>query len=154
LNSWDQHYISLLAPWARKSKDPSTKVGAIAVHPEDHSVLTMGFNGFPRGVEDDPAKVPERYLGDARYAWTIHAEPNVICNAARHGIRLKGATVYVSLPPCETCAGLLVQAGVARVVYDGVFTDQWRARRASKYIDNTLALTMLSEGRVQLEEFK
>jgi dCMP deaminase len=147
--NWDQHYISLLEPWARKSKDPSTKVGCILTI-EDR-VLSMGFNGFPRRVGDDPRRHPERYEGNARYDWTIHAEPNAICNAAKHGIALNGATAYISLPPCGPCAGLLVQAGIWRVVYDQKFTDEWRARRQSKYIDNTLALTILEEGRVKIE---
>lgn len=94
-----------------RSKDRSTKVGAVAV--DDKFVLKgSGYNGFPRGVNDD---VEDRHQRPLKYDWTVHAEMNVIAQAARQV--LEGTTlILTSLHPCPTCSGLLIQAGVKRVI--------------------------------------
>ena len=94
-----------------RSKDRSTKVGAVAV--DDNFVIkSSGYNGFPRGVDDTAESRHERPL---KYSWTVHAEMNVVAQAARPV--LEGTTVIVtSLHPCPTCSALLIQAGVARVL--------------------------------------
>ena len=109
--NWPEYYMGFAAHAATKSKDPSTQVGAVAVG-VDGEVLSTGFNGLPRGVEDRP----ERMERPAKYLWTSHAEENLIAHAARVGFRLKGCTVYVTHLPCSRCARLLIQAGVAAVV--------------------------------------
>lgn len=91
------------------SKDPSTKVGAIAVD-ADKVVLESGFNGLPRGVEDHP----QRMERPAKYLWTAHAEENLVAQAARP--RLKGSTVFVTHLCCNACARMLINAGVSKVV--------------------------------------
>lgn len=94
-----------------RSKDRSTKVGAIAID-DNYCLKGSGYNGFPRGVNDDLDCRHERPL---KYAWTVHAEMNVIAQAARPV--LEGTTLLLtSLHPCATCAGLIVQAGIKRVV--------------------------------------
>ena len=109
--NWPEYYMGFAAHAATKSKDPSSQVGAVAVG-VDGEVLSTGFNGLPRGVEDRP----ERMERPAKYLWTSHAEENLIAHAARVGFRLKGCTVYVTHLPCSRCARLLIQAGVAAVV--------------------------------------
>ncbi len=95
----------------RRSKDRSTKVGAVAV--DDNFVIrSSGYNGFPRGVNDE---LPARHERPLKYKWTVHAEANLVAQAAR--AQLEGATVILtSLHPCTSCTGLLIQAGVKRVL--------------------------------------
>jgi dCMP deaminase len=99
---------------ATKSKDRSTKVGAVIVG-TSHNVLSIGFNGFPRGVNDD---VDSRHERPIKYMFTEHAERNAVYNAARHGIRLEGATLYLNGGglPCADCARAVIQAGIVEVV--------------------------------------
>lgn len=99
----------LVASW---SKD-TTKVGCVLVS-ADRVVLAMGYNGLPRGIDDD---VPVRNERPEKYLWAEHAERNAVFTAARLGLgALKGATAYVNWCPCADCARALVQVGVARVV--------------------------------------
>ena len=97
--SWDDHFMELLATIAGKSKDPSTKCGAIIVYP-DFGICSTGFNGFARGVEDAKEQIPERYTDrDVKLLLTIHAELNAIINSAKHGHCTQGCTIYVNNPP-------------------------------------------------------
>tara|TARA_E500000331_G_scaffold338378_1_gene367532 strand:- start:50 stop:547 length:498 start_codon:yes stop_codon:yes gene_type:complete len=109
---WDQRFLVIASHVASWSKDPSTKVGAVAVR--DKRILATGFNGLPTGVTDSDARLKDR---DTRLAMTIHAEQNCIAYAARAGICLAGSTVYVwPLFTCSSCAALLIQADVTRVI--------------------------------------
>lgn len=110
MTDWAQRFIQMAQMISSWSKDPRTKVGAVAVGPENEIVAT-GFNGLPRGVVD----ASERMLAPQKYDWTIHAEANLVAHAARPV--LSGKTVYITHPPCAQCAGLLIQAGVRRIVY-------------------------------------
>jgi dCMP deaminase len=96
---------------AQRSKDPSTKVGCVVVS-EDKIVVSTGYNGLPRGVEDKA----ERMERPAKYLWTSHAEENAVAQAARVGAKLKGGTAFVTHHPCSRCARSLIQAGITRVV--------------------------------------
>jgi dCMP deaminase len=93
---------------ATKSKD-STQVGAVAVGTANQ-VLETGFNGIARKVAD----LEERRQRPEKYLWTAHAEENLVCTAARS--RLEGSTVYVTHMCCNTCARMLINSGVAKVV--------------------------------------
>ena len=110
---WHTRFLDLAQHIATWSKD-TTKVGAVAVGP-NREVLATGYNGPPRGVEDRP----ERFVRPAKYLFASHAEMNLIAHAARHGISLDRATVYVTHHPCSTCARLLIQAGIRAVVVGG-----------------------------------
>jgi dCMP deaminase len=96
---------------AQRSKDPSTKVGCVVVS-EDKIVVSTGYNGLPRGVEDKA----ERMERPAKYLWTSHAEENAVAQAARVGAKLKGGTAFVTHHPCSRCARSLIQAGITKVV--------------------------------------
>jgi dCMP deaminase len=94
---------------SERSRDPSTQVGAVILRP-DNTLVSVGYNGFPRGCDDDPAIYADR---PRKYARTVHAEMNAILTAREplHGCRL-----YVSpLHPCATCAAVIIQAGIAQV---------------------------------------
>jgi dCMP deaminase len=99
---------------ATKSKDKSSKIGCVIVGPKN-DVRSTGYNGFPRGVNDD---VEERHERPEKYFWTEHAERNAIYNAARFGAQLDGCTAYIhgNHPPCAECARALIQSGIVRVV--------------------------------------
>ena len=110
---WDQRFLDLAFHISGWSKDPSTKVGCVVVG-ADREIRSTGFNGFPRGIEDDDDRLNDR---SKKYPLICHAEENAIMHAARIGMPLKGCTAYVTWPPCTRCARSLVQAGVAEVVY-------------------------------------
>ena len=98
---------------AALSKDPSTKVGAVALN-DDGILLAVGYNGFPRGVGDDPARYADK---EVKYKLISHAEQNLVAQAAYAGHSLKGSTVVLSgLYPCSSCAKSLIQAGVRRII--------------------------------------
>jgi dCMP deaminase len=113
MNKWDKRYTELAKNVSTWSKDPSKRIGAVAIGHKGQ-VLSQGYNGFPRGVED----APERYqYRQAKYALVVHAEMNAIYNACHNGVSLDGSTMYVSgLPVCSECAKGIVQVGVKRVV--------------------------------------
>ena len=97
---------------ASKSKDKSIQCGTVIIG-EGHTILTTGYNGFPRGVDDNNEayhKRPEKYF------WTEHSERNAIYNAARNGIKLLGSNAYVTVHPCVDCARAFVQAGIKEVM--------------------------------------
>ena len=110
---WDQRFLALAEHIAAWSKDPSTKVGCVVVG-ADREIRSTGFNGFPRGIEDDPGRLENR---EKKYPLICHAEENAIMHAARIGMPLKGCSAYVTWPPCTRCARSLIQAGVAEVVF-------------------------------------
>lgn len=110
--SWDRHYLDLARLIASRSRDRSTKVGAVIVDAK-HSIVATGYNGFPRGIDDDRA---ERHERPAKYLWTCHAEENAIVSAARLGHATDGCAIYVTHAPCARCARSIIQAGIVQVV--------------------------------------
>ena len=102
---------------ATKSKDQSTKFGAVLVH--DGQIISEGWNGFPRKINDD---IPERHARPEKYFYVIHSEQNAILNAARKGISTLGADLYIQGLPCPNCAGAIIQAGIKNVFCH----KQWR----------------------------
>lgn len=114
IKGWDRHFCELLIPIASKSKDPSTKVGAIITYP-DHGMCSTGFNGFPRGVDDSEERLNDR---PTKYSLTVHAEANAILNAVRHGHKTEGCKMYLPWYSCSKCALLVVQSGIKTVVLD------------------------------------
>lgn len=129
-----------------RSKDWSTQVGAVAID-DNYCLKGSGYNGFPRGVDDD---VEERHQRPLKYSWTVHAEMNVIAQAARPV--LDGTTLLLtSLHPCSTCAGLIVQAGIKRVVTRR--TEQVRkieAGRANWDEEGAIAMQIFKEAGVEV----
>ena len=110
---WHKKYLNLATHIADWSKDPSTKVGAIAVG-NVGQILATGYNGLPRGIEDSEERLSNR---EHKYRLTVHAEMNCIYNATYNGVSLKNSTLYVSgLPVCSDCAKGVIQVGVKTVV--------------------------------------
>lgn len=140
--AWDKTFLNLCDEIAQRSKDPSTKVGACIVAP-DKTIVSMGYNGFPRGCDDDPVLYNSRQI---KYLRTIHAEVNAIITARRD---LSGCTLYVSpLHPCSNCAAIIIQSGIKRVVY---YTPQQSSDAAIRWLDNfTSAAEMFDEASVEV----
>ena len=138
---WDVRFLRLALHIAQWSKDPSTKVGCVVVGP-DREIRSTGFNGFPRGIEDTPARLGDR---NTKYPLVCHAEENAIMHAARIGVALKGCTAYVTWPPCTRCARSLIQAGIALIAYPDrlEIPDRWRE-------DFQISNAMLDEAAVRV----
>lgn len=112
-NKWDNRYMELAKAVSTWSKDPSKKIGAIAIGSKGQ-VLAQGFNGFPRGIDDTDERLNDR---ETKYKYVVHAEMNLIYNATFNGISLDGSTVYIyGLPLCSECAKGLIQVGIKRIV--------------------------------------
>lgn len=110
---WYKYYLLIAEQVAVKSKDRSVKFGAVIVGP-DNEIRSTGFNGFPRGIDDN---IKSRHKRPEKYCWTEHAERNAIYNAARCGIATKGCSIVVNGPPCNDCARAIIQAGITKVYY-------------------------------------
>lgn len=106
---WDQTFMDMAELIASRSKDPSTKVGCV-ITDSHNRILGVGYNGFPRGVADTPERYDDR---ETKYAMVQHAELNAVLNS-NHS--LIGATAYVTHHPCSHCAGVLIQAGITKIV--------------------------------------
>lgn len=116
MTKWDRRFLKLAHHIAKWSKDPSTKVGAIVVGP-NKEIRSQGFNGFPRGVLDSEARYSDRAI---KYKIVVHAEMNACLHAARIGASLEGCTIYITMFPCVSCAGAIIQSGISEVVVPDV----------------------------------
>lgn len=112
---WRKRFMAVAQTVATWSKD-TTQVGAVIVS-EDGLILSTGYNGLPRGVQDSP----ERMERPAKYLWTVHSEAAAIANAARHGVKTDGASIYCTHLPCSACARQIINAGIV-AVYCGTGT--------------------------------
>lgn len=119
--SWDCLFVSMCYMIAMRSRDLSTHVGSVIVGP-DNVIVAMGYNSFPRGIEDEgeigPDGLPARQsrIDGQKYHWMEHAERNAIYNATRQGQTLKGCRLYLLNMPCTDCARGIIQAGITEVV--------------------------------------
>lgn len=114
--SWEEYFMAIAQLSAHRSKDPSTQVGACIVN-KNNRIIGIGYNGFPTGCSDD--QLPWDREGDflnTKYPYVCHAEMNAITNSSNKP-ELEGASLYVSLFPCNECAKLIVQVGIKEVVY-------------------------------------
>ena len=132
---WDGHFIELATQIAKMSKDPSTQVGAVMVG-SDREILSTGFNGFPRGIEDTLERLTNR---DLKLSLIVHAEMNAILQAARNGVSTKGRKLYLAAtdgggqvwggPPCTRCTVEIIQSGVSEIISPPLGTGfpNWKA---------------------------
>lgn len=111
--SWDETFMHEAYWWARRSKDPRTKIGAVLVLPGDRDPISHGYNGFARAVDDNEMSRWER---PEKYEWVVHAEDNAVLNCARKGQSSKGAIMYTQGVPCSRCTDACVQGGIIEIV--------------------------------------
>ena len=112
-DKWNTRFMIQAQVISTYSKDKSTKVGCVIVSPRKE-ILSMGYNGFPRGVNDE---IPARQERPTKYEFVVHAEENAILNGCRNGTRVEGGILYVTMPPCTGCAGSIIQSGIKEVIY-------------------------------------
>lgn len=151
--SWDEYFMGIASLSALRSKDPNTKVGACIVD-DDKKVVSIGYNGMPKGLDEDQLSWNKGEGLDSKYLYVCHAEMNAILNT-RNGSALKGCTLYVTLFPCENCAKAIIQSGIKEVVYlDNKYADTIGAQASLKMFQ--LAGTVLRQykGRVLTEFVK
>lgn len=106
---WDIWALALCDHMAQRSKDPKRQVGSVILRP-DRTIVAAGYNGFPRGVCDDPGLYADPNIKNSRI---LHAEMAAILTAQES---LRDCTLYVNRPPCSACAAAIIQKGIKRVV--------------------------------------
>lgn len=136
LNTWDTRFLDLAFHVAQWSKDPSTKVGAVIVRP-DKRIVSLGYNGFPRGVCDHEERYAERAV---KYKFVSHAERNALDNVSED---VTGCTLYSTLQPCPECAKSIIQKGIKKVV---TFVDLNRKEMVDEFYN--YSYTMFEESKV------
>ena len=114
--SWDEYFMGVAKLAAMRSKDPNSQVGCCIVS-TDNKILSIGYNGFPRGCSDD--EFPWQREGDpldTKYIYVTHSELNAILNF--RGGSLEGSRIYVTLFPCNECTKAIIQSGISEIIYD------------------------------------
>lgn len=135
--NWDIRFLQLADHVANWSKDPSTKVGAVIAN-DQHQVLSLGYNGFPRGVTDLKSRYEDR---PTKLLFVAHAERNALDNAFTD---VRGATLYTTLCPCNECAKSIIQRGIRRVISYTPPADKFEVFNVKT------TLTMFKEAGVQI----
>ncbi len=140
--SWDEYFMQICRVVATRSTCLRRQVGAILV--SDRRILSTGYNGAPKGLEHcaelggcyrEQMQVPSGERQELCRA--LHAEQNAIIQAAVHGVKLENVTAYCTTMPCVTCAKMLINADVKRIVYEADYPDE-------------LSRRMLGEAEVEL----
>ena len=140
---WDAYFMGVALLSGERSKDPNSQVGACIVS-EDNKILSIGYNGFPRGCSDD--EIPwdrEGEFAETKYPYVCHGELNAILNYT--GTTLKNSRIYVALFPCNECAKAIIQSGIKEVIY-----------KEDKYADTEvvkISKKMLKMGGVKIRQY-
>ncbi len=141
----DINFINIAKEISKASKCVSKQVGAVIV--KDGRILSTGYNGTPPGFTNcsdywEGAYTKEHHEWSKTYE--IHAEMNAIIWAARKGISIEGATIYVTLEPCSECSKNLIASGIKRIVYDKAY-EYTNSQVISKFIkDNGVCIEKIS----------
>lgn len=148
MDKWDKRFMDMaefVASWTSCAREHRA-VGAIIVR--DKRILTTGYNGAPSGIETcrekgfcmrDRLGIPSGTRAETCYA--VHAEQNAIVQAAKMGISVDGATMYVTHQPCTICTKLIINSGIKKIVYKYPYPDEF-------------AMTLLQEAGIELEHFE
>lgn len=147
--NWDEFFMRHVYLASSKSKDTSTKIGAILVR--DKRVISEGYNGMPEGVNDN---VAERYVRPTKYEYFEHGERNAVFGCAKFGIPSKGAVLYTNGIPCADCARACIQAGISEIVVH----KQWEEAAVSFVRERwdkscSSAEVMLAEAGIPIRRF-
>jgi len=143
--AWDEYFIKIAKLVSSRSTCLRRNVGAVIV--KNKQVLTTGYNGAPAGVRhcDEVGCMREKMgvpSGERHeLCRALHAEQNAFLQAARHGISLDGATMYMTTQPCSICAKMIINAGIKKIIFEGDYPDEF-------------AIELLKEAGVILEKFK
>lgn len=151
VEDWDLFFFAMAELVSLKSKDPSTQVGAVVVD-SSRRVLSVGYNGFPRGVLDLPERYADRPL---KYLLVQHAERNALASSAASGTRVQGATMYAQGVPCNECAKGIIDAGIAEVVVPVVNDFDMDPARRQRWMESRQVAQgiLLQEAGVRVREW-
>ena len=148
MNKWDSRFMEIaevVATWSSCFQE-NRRVGAVIVR--NNRIITTGYNGAPAGILPcrDRGECLRRTLNipsgtQAQLCYAIHAEQNALIQAAKLGISIDGATLYCTHQPCVICSKLLINAGIARVLYKHPYPDEF-------------SLQLLQEAGVLLEQYE
>ena len=152
-DKWDIRFLRLAKEVSTWSKDPSKKIGVVYVL--NRRIVSTGYNGFPRGIEDTEERYSNREL---KYQLVSHAEMNGIYNATAHGQSLNGAIAYVwGLPICHECAKGIIQVGCERAVMATEdVPDNWKssfAKTSDMFKEAGVDWKIFEASKLQLENF-
>ena len=142
----DKNFLNIAKELSFASKCVSKQVGAVIV--KDGRILSTGYNGTPAGYINCSEHWKDEYTKD-HHDWSktyeIHAEMNAIIWAARKGISIEGATIYVTLEPCSECSKNLIASGIRRIVYEKAY-EHTNSEVISKFIkDNNVQIEQITE---------
>jgi len=143
--NWDEYFMRMAHLVSSRSTCLRRKVGAVLV--KDRRILATGYNGAPQGLPHcdetgclrEKLKVPSGVRHEICRG--LHAEQNVIIQAALHGVSIKGSTLYITCAPCSICAKMIINAGIKRVIYEDSYPDE-------------MAEEFLKKAKVEVTRFK
>ncbi|HSQ88814.1 dCMP deaminase family protein [Romboutsia sp.] len=143
--SWDEYFMEIAEIVKKRSTCTRRQVGAILV--KDKQILTTGYNGSPKNLEHcdktgckrQELNIPSGERHELCRA--LHAEQNAIIQAAHNGVRINGATLYVTTRPCVLCAKMCINAGIRKIIYKGDYPDD-------------MSNEMLQEAGIEMINFK
>ena len=143
--SWDEYFMKAAYLVSERASCLRRKVGAVLV--KDKQILATGYNGAPSGIEHcektgclrEKMKVPSGQRHELCRG--LHAEQNVILQAARHGVSVKGALLYITNTPCAICAKMIINAGIIEIVVGEDYPDK-------------MAASFLKEAGIKVRRFK
>ena len=127
--SWEEYFLSIARLVATRSTCLRRKVGAVVV--KNKQILTTGYNGAPKGIiHCDKVGCLREELGVPsgerhELCRALHAEQNAFLQAARHGVSLDGATLYITIQPCSICAKMIINVGIKKVIIEGNYPDEF-----------------------------
>jgi len=148
--TWDQYFITIAYLISMKSKDPSTRVGAVIVG-EDNEIISTGYNGLPRNINDKF----ERYNNkEYKYLSSNHAEENAILHCAKNGIKTKNCRIYTPWIPCSRCSKSIIQVGIKEVIYDHNFPGN-NSSHQNEHWKNSIKISkeILTEAGIKIKKF-
>jgi len=112
--NWTDYFMAIAMLSAYRSCDPSTQVGCVIV--KNKRIVGMGYNGYPVGVEPLTwERDPKVDFCESKYSYVVHSEVNAVLNTSREDC--KGATAYMTLFPCNTCAGIMISSGIKKIIF-------------------------------------
>ena len=144
--SWDEYFMRIAVEVSSRATCDRKHVGAVIVR--DKSILASGYNGSIRGLMhcDEEGHMME----DGHCVRTIHAEANAVIQAARNGVRIEGATIYVTASPCWGCFKMIANAGITRIVFGEFYRDE-RIFRFSERLGIELVALSEATARAQVQ---
>ena len=143
--SWDEYFMKITKVVSERATCVKRGVGAVIV--KDNRILSTGYNGAPKGMKHcndagcirKEMNVPSGQRHELCRG--LHAEQNAIIQAAWHGVKIEGGTMYCTYQPCVICVKMMLNAGLVRLVYSGSYPDE-------------LAIAMITESKMAVTRVK